>query len=473
MNPDRNQPSNWWMFFCRRFILAGLALFLLSVTGCGMLKFSKSQPKAQINSLQLTNRPTGPVSLDVLQAQIMRFADTYVANVAQACDDITLKTTNPAIRLVVLRWKLGQATSAFTDATGENPVVNALDLLVLTSMARMVTEDYGVQTYGDAIRPLLDAQRNMETNAWMLAGGVLKPLQQQELRDLIAEWRVKNPNQRYVGPIRFREFVSALGRAPTQGTSAPTSIFSLLYLDPLAGLDPTAAAIQETRELGERAMYYTQRMPMLMSWQVEVLAYQLAGQPESQQVLNDADRLATAADTFAQTARQLPQLVNDQRQAAIQQVLDGLTVEGNKSRDLLTNSRLTLDSAGAAATNINAAIQSLTAFVQYVSPANTSPSSATTNSPPFNVLDYGVAASKIGAAAGNLNTLLASVNQSTPQLEKLGQQTKTDADEIVRHAFIYGLILVLILLCGSVLAALIYRILANKLAKNSRHPDAP
>ena len=113
MNPDRNQPSNWWIFFRRRFILAGLALLLLSVTGCGMLKFSKSQPKAQINSLQLTNRPTGPVSLDVLQAQIMRFADTYAANVAQACDDITLKTTNPAIRLVVLRWKLGQATSAY------------------------------------------------------------------------------------------------------------------------------------------------------------------------------------------------------------------------------------------------------------------------------------------------------------------------------------------------------------------------
>ncbi len=473
MNPDRDQPSNWWMFFCRQFFLAGLTLLMLSVTGCGMLKFQKSQPKAQINSLQLTNQPTGPVSLDVLQAQIMRFADTYVANVAQACDDITLKTTNPAIRLIVLRWKLGQATSAFTDATGENPVVNALDLLVLTSMARMVTEDYGVQTYGDAIRPLLDAQRNMETNAWTLAGGVLKPPQQQELRDLIAEWRAKNPNQRYVGPIRFREFVSALGRAPTQGTSAPTSIFSLLYLDPLAGLDPTAAAIQETRELGERAMYYTQRMPMLMSWQVEVLAYQLAGQPESQQVLNDADRLATAADTFAQTARQLPQLVNDQRQAAIQQVLDGLTIQNNKSRDLLTDARLTLDSAGVAATNINAAIQSLTTFVQYVAPTNTGPASANTNHPPFNVLDYGTVASQIGAAAGNLNTLLASVNQSTPQLEKLGQQTKTNADEVVRHAFIYGLILILILLPGSVLAALIYRILANKPAKGGRKPDAP
>ena len=36
---------------------------------------------------------------------------------------------------------------------------------------------------------------------------------------------------------------------PQQSKAAPNSIFSLLYLDPFAGLDPTAAAIEETRAL--------------------------------------------------------------------------------------------------------------------------------------------------------------------------------------------------------------------------------
>jgi hypothetical protein len=449
----------------------GFLFLTVALTGCGLLRFPRSIPKAQVDSFQLTNQATGPVALTILQSQVMRFADTYVATVAQACDDVTAKATNSAVRLSVLRWKLGQATSAYTDATGENPAVNALDLLVLTTMARMVVEDYGVQTYGDAIQPLLDAQRNLETNVWTLAGGVLKPSQEKELQDLIREWRRKNPDQRYVGPIRFREFVAALGMTPTKSSSGSGSIFSLLYLDPLAGLDPTAAAIQETRDLGERAMYYSQRMPMLLSWQVEVLAYQLAGQPESQQVLNDANRLAASSEIFAKTAQQLPQLVNDQRQAAIQQILDGLTEQGNKSRELLTDTRLTLDSAGAAATNINAALQSLTAFVQYVSPTNARPSSAT-NTHPFNVLDYGTAAAQVGAAANNLNALLASVNQSAPQLAQLGQQTKADADAVVRHAFLYGVALVLILLAGAVLAGLIYRVLSNKLAADRRKlPD--
>ena len=35
---------------------------------------------------------------------------------------------------------------------------------------------------------------------------------------------------------------------------------------------------------------------------------------------------------FRTTAQQLPQLVNDQRQAAIQQILDGLTVQGANAR---------------------------------------------------------------------------------------------------------------------------------------------
>jgi hypothetical protein len=420
------------------------------------MRFGGSPPKPQVSSIQLTNSTSGPVTFPVLQQQVMRLADTYAATVAQACDEISATTTNAGLRLTTLRWKLGQASSAYTDAAGENPAVNALDMLVLVSMARIVVEGYGVETYGDEIRPLLDAQRNLETNAWMMAGGVLKPSQEKELKDMIAEWRVKNPHQNYVGSVRFLEFVTALGRKPTQATTAPTSIFSLLYLDPLAGLDPTAAAIEETRELGERAMYYMQRTPGLLSWQAEVLAYQLGNQPASQQILSDANRLATSSEIFAKTAQQLPQLINDQRQAAIQQILDGLMTNANNSGELLTSTRLTLDAASGAATNLNAAIQSLTAFVQYVSPTNSAPSSST-NDKPFNVLDYGTAATQIGTAANNLNALLATMNQSAPQLEKLSQQTKADADEVVRRAFHYGLVLVLVLLAGSVVAALAYR----------------
>ncbi len=443
-----------------------LTCLWLTLTGCSLLRFHSSPPKAVVVSIQMGTNAPAAVTLGVLQIQVMRFADGYVAGISQAADDFGVKVGTPKARLAALKWKLGQATSAYVNATGPNPVVNALDMLVLVSVSRMVLEDYGIETFGDAALPMLEIQRQQETNAWKLADAMLKPGQKQELMDLIREWRQKNPHQRYVGAVRFNEFLTTMGKNPTQANSTPNSIFSLLFLDPFAGLDPTAAAIEETRRLGERAMYYTQRMPQLLSWQTEILAYQLADQPESEQILSNANQVALSAQSFATTAQQLPQLINDQRQAAIQQLLDGLTSQQ-------TQARQTLNSAGDAATNINAAIQSLTEFVRYVAPTNASPASAATNSRPFNVLDYGTAASQVGAAARELNTLLTTLNQTTPQLAQLGQQTTADANRVVDHAFRRGLILILVLLGGSVLAGLTYRVLARKLARDGNNPSSP
>ena len=479
MNNPLDQHRNHARYpcqFCPRLVWVSLMLIALALTGCSALKFSSSPPKARVNSFQLsTNMPTGLQALTVVQAQIMRFADTYSATVAQACDDITAKTTNSALRLAVLRWKLGQSTSAYVNATGQNPAVNALDMLVLVSMARMVTQDYGVETYGDAILPLLSAQEKMETTIWEMANGVLKPPQQKELKDLIQEWRTKNPHQRYIGPIRFREFVTALGRTPTKASSGPTSLFSLLYLDPLAGLDPTAAAIEETRELGERAMYYSQRMPTLLSWQVEVLAYQIANQPESKDIIGDVDRLAASAEIFAKTAQQLPQLINDQRQAAIQQVFDNLASEELKTRELLGEAHQTLSAGNEMAGSVNAAIKSLEAFVRFVTPTNSSSAASATNSRPFNVLDYGTAATQVAGAVKELNTLLTAMDESTPQLARLGEAATARADHVLQRAFWLGLILILVLLAGLVVVNVTSRVLANKLPRDgttARKPDA-
>jgi hypothetical protein len=471
-NP-KEHSHNCWDGFCGGAGLLCILICAIGLTGCSAVKIANPKTQTEANDVQLSAKVTGPVSSTVLQAEVLRFADTYVAMVAESCDDASAKSTNTAIRVAALRWKLDQATAAFNDATGDNPSVNALDLLVLVTMARYVVEDFGVTTYGNAALPLLDTQRNLESNAWAMARSILQPSQEKELKDLIEEWRRKNPNQRDIGPIRFREFAATLGRTPKQSTITPTSIFSLLYIDPLAGLDPTTAAIEGIRELGERAMYYSQRMPMLLNWQTQLLVLQLAEQPAPQQMLNDANQLASAAKVFAQTSQQLPQVINDQRQAAIQQILDGLVAQGNKSRELVTDTRLTLNSAASAASNINNAILSLTAFVQFVTPTNTPSASPDTNSHPFNVLDYGTAATQIGSAANNLTVLLASANQSLSQMEKLSQQMTDNASQVMHHAFWLGLALIFIFLAGSVVAGLVYRALANKLANRGKDHSAP
>ncbi len=136
MNPIRNEPRNGREIFRPSAALAGLAFLALILTGCSMLRMPHSQPKAQVDSLMLTNGSTGPVTFPVLQQQVMRFADTYAATVAQACDEISANNTNPVIRLTALRWKLGQAHVGLHRLRPDRtPAVNALNLLVLVSMS--------------------------------------------------------------------------------------------------------------------------------------------------------------------------------------------------------------------------------------------------------------------------------------------------------------------------------------------------
>ena len=283
MNADNGSNPRANAFKFSPWVLSlGLGLIIVSLTGCAHLFDRKSSPpKAKVgSSVSFTSdKLPNAVTMEVLQVKVMRFADDYVAKVAQAADDFSARAATPEGRLMGLRVKLGQATAAYTDASGVNSVINALDMLVLVTVTRMAMEDYGVEKYGEAVLPMLETQRRLETNAWSLARGVLSPAQEAELKNMIKTWREKNPHQVYVGNLRFTEFATALGRSTSKNSVTPNSIFSLLYIDPFAGLDPTAAAIEETRQLGERFMYYAQRMPSLVAWQTEVVALQRANQP--------------------------------------------------------------------------------------------------------------------------------------------------------------------------------------------------
>jgi hypothetical protein len=186
--------------------------------------------------------------------------------------------------------------------------------------------------------------------------------------------------------------------------------------------------------------------------------------------LSDVNDVGQSTKVFANTAADLPKLVNAQREAAINQIFAGLATERTnilatlntqeaQLRTLLPEVQKTLTTGGDMAKSLDAAIQSLDAFVHYVSPPDTNapPQPPDTNRPPFNILDYGTAAGQIGAAADKLNTLVVSLNQSLPQVTKLSQQAAVDGKAVVNHAFRLGLVLVVVLGIVAVLVVLICR----------------
>jgi hypothetical protein len=453
-----------------RVAIAVTAVLILITGGCSVVKKGTETTTSMLESLtgkdkgaDLTN------AVVVLQSEVMREADEYVGAVAQATTDFHARVPTIEARDAAQQWKLLEATAAYINATGENPVLNAVDMVVLASMSRIVMEDYWVgKKFGDAALPLLETHRHLETNAWKIVEKVLTPAQRDEVNKMIANFRRRFPEMRFVGAARFPELAAKLEKVGTvEEGKKGGNLLSMFDINPLAGLDPATQAIEQTRLLAQRITYYAQRAPMLLSWQVEMTTYQLAAQPEAQTVLSNLTDVAQSTTVFAGTAKELPKLVHDEREAAINQFFDrfaiertnllaDLSQEETKLRGLLNETRQALGAGNDMAKSVNTAIQSLDTFVRYVSPpeTNTAPAAPDTNSHPFNILDYGEAATRIGAMATNLTTMIFAANQSEAQVARLSRQATADAKEVIRYAFRLGAML--ILLAGVIAGGLLW-----------------
>jgi hypothetical protein len=470
MNTDRIGPL-------RR--AAALVLATLGLAGAGCSLFQKPQQAAA----NVAAPGQGNLTLSELQNMVIRFADDYSSSVAHAADGAAKSAGTRDAQVAALKWKLDEGTAVYVSATGENPIWNALDVVVLTVVSRMVIEDARArEEFGAAVAPLIATHKELEASAWGLASQILAPGQREQLETLIAEWRERNPHERSVGAIHFREFALSTEKGSPLAKLRTGSVFTLLHLDPFAGLDPTTIAIEQSRELAARTVAYLERAPTLLRWQAELLAFQLGGQPESREILDDADRISRSMESISKTAEGVPVLVDEQRKAAIGQLLAGVAAERAAIlqeldareatiRTLLGQTRETLEAGTAMSTSLDATIKSLDAFVHYVSPPpGSKPATPGPPGKPFDPLDYGKAATELGGMARDLTTLLGSVDKSVPAIARVSQETGENLKRVVDHAFWRGLVLILLLLVGSVLAALAYRALVRRLSAHEAHP---
>ena len=270
------------MSFSGRFLMCGL---VFAVVLCGCQTIERVDPRkraAQEHSDKVRK----------LQLEVMRFADEYVGRTREAVTKFQSGVKSPDDRLALQNWKVQQASSAYTIASGANPVSNALDMVVLATLSRMVIDDsWARDGYGAAVRNVQETYRTLETEAWQLVKGVLNEEQIASLHQTITQWRAKNPNVRAVSYIHFRDFARAAGPSD-QSTAGTGSLLSFVGIDPLSNLDPAVQELAQTRQLAERAIYYMQRAPDLLDMQVERLTYQVAVMPETRSLLASADRIS-------------------------------------------------------------------------------------------------------------------------------------------------------------------------------------
>ncbi|HLN49834.1 MAG TPA: hypothetical protein VK251_10035 [Steroidobacteraceae bacterium] len=395
--------------------------------------------------------------LQIQQHRVMRFADEYVGLIAVPIRQLQASTDNAEDRLAAQNWLLSQATAAYIIASGPSPVVNTVDMIVLAMLSRMVIDEAWVkERFGERAVPVRDEYNRLEPLALTLAQGVLTPAQLAELQKVVMEWRAQNPHVTAIAYVRFSHVTSTLGQATPGASGSSSGLFALLGLDPFSSLDPAVREIAQTRELGERTVYYAQRLPNLLDMQVERLTYEFATMPETKQLLANADNVAAAAKSTGSVVGELPNLIDREREAAIRQFMEALTVETAHTRDLVVQLRGALEAGTATSNSLNTTIHSFDQLVAgFEKPKAGGPSQ--TPGRPFDITEYTAAAAEIGRAAHDLEGLIAGIERGTPALDATAARAAATLQEAIDHAYRRMIELIGLMLLGGFGAALAYR----------------
>jgi hypothetical protein len=396
-----------------------------------------------------------------LQLDVMRFADEYTARVADQLVEFQRGTDDPGERLAAQTWLVTQATAAYTIASGPNPEMNAIDMLVFVVLSRMVIDDHWIsELYGARAEGVRAVHHALEQRAWGVANELLTPDQSRELKDSIDAWHQQNPNQRAVAYIHLDDFAFAT-RNMRPGTSSPGSVFSFLGLDPLSNLDPAVRQLAQARQLAERALFYAQRTPQLVVMETQRLVFALAVMPEAVDLLANVRRMSVAAQQTGNLAANLPDVLADERSAAIAQLADVLDARQPQLKGLIAELRSTLEAGTATSDSLKLTIATLDALVERFERPESS-LAATSPRQPFDITQYTETARELGAAALQLKALLEQADRNVPALTQLSQGVSERLEAVVDHTFWRLVQLVLVIVGASLLGAQGYRAIVQR-----------
>jgi hypothetical protein len=444
------KPAGCWF-------VAGFVLFAL-LPGCKTVSNMRpANREAQEHAQQIQG----------LQLKVMRYADEYVGRMRESVNRLQAGLTDPRERLDAQNWKVQQADAAYTNASGPNSVTNALDMVVLATLSRMVLDDAWVHdVYGARAEPVQATYHSLEAGSWQLLEDALTEDQKARLRELIARWRADHPNVRAVAYIHFIDFARAVGPAAAGSEKTPGSLLGLVGIDPFSGLDPAVREITQTRELAERAIYYMQRTPDLLDMQVERLSYQMAVMPETRSLLSDVSRVSLIGSASDRLVTTLPDLLDREREALIRQLTQVLKDESATLGPLAAELRATLQAGTDTASAVNAALKTTHEITsQFARPAGTTPEQ---RGPPFDIQKYTQMLEQASATAREINALAERANALLPVMRLATQDAAGQAKQVLNHLFVLLLLLLVAGAATTVVAMLAYRGIALRLEQRVR-----
>lgn len=461
-----------------------VGFFLVATSGCFMLppltvdrpmgvasdRGGVGEAPVQMGEKQAGKQEQGvqrSVTREQLQATLMDFADRFASSLTTYASDFENELTSPKARLTASRLRFYPLASAFQIASGPDPGVALLDMVVLVTLSRIVWEEHWMpKVFGDTAEVMAKGFQKLEADIWSIAERVLTQEEEEELRALILEWRRTNPEETGVTFVRFDDFGklrpdSALVRASRTGGF-------------FADVAEAARATDEIRLLGDRAMYMFSRMQVLTSLQVNLAYTEVASQPEVVQALSDTTRFVDISNRLAALMEELPAQVAMERSAAIKQLVGELSKErknmmedffsGEKRlKGLFVEVQQMLQMGTELAQRINTTVSSVDQLM-----ARFDVGSRQESEKSFDIRDYRQILSEFTITVKQLNSLVSSVDEllASPKLEtplpvvfKFTDRMESLGETWIKETFILGGALILLFF----ITLLVYRIVSQRL----------
>lgn len=405
----------------------------------------------------------GTSELDV-QAVVLEMADDYIAALGEAVylADPGIKDDTRA-RWLIQSFLRNGVGATLDIATGPNPDVAILDMLVLVSLQARSFEKHWMSTgIGEYGATTLERLQQADIEMWTKATRVLSEEQLTELRSLIAAWIEANPDRTVVSLVRFEEF--------TEARTLPQQEPRKRALKLLQDIGAATSAVEDVRLLGERLLWFAGRYPYVLGEQAELTVYRLADQPEFRdlaEALGSFDRLTEAVGDLAERlpadpleaaesslSRLTTQAVTETFDRIADEKIDFLNELESRQESLgplLQEIRETVRVTGELSEKLTRTTESVESVVSHFQP------DPATGREPLRLEDLRDAAVELGKTAELLTVLLDRTNETlrSEELDEKMRLAEAASTGLINYAFWRGLILVLVLLGG---LALIRRI---------------
>ena len=216
------------------------------------------------------------LSAEELQESLQRFTTQFADRITQAMDELE-RASPPGVRDEALRKNLLYVSSALEIATGPDPEVNLLDMIVFVRLSRRALERHWIpRFYRENGAELARVFARSEEELDGLAQQALTAPQRAELAGIVDAWLADNPGQVRVEGIRLADFATTAASAAAERGVKTKGL--------LSSVTTASRAANQALLLTERALFLAHRMPFLWRLQARVAARDMTADAVAQLV---------------------------------------------------------------------------------------------------------------------------------------------------------------------------------------------